>query len=139
VEPHAVLDATPTGLGLELTVLVAIANHVETQPFHRVNHVEEALDPLVPLQAPEKDHRRLRRLRSGREVLDLDPGPYDPNLLRVEPVLADHLRLGRLRDRRKSAAAVDAPERKCLERIASNASPPAHLVDIHRLVHVVDQ
>ena len=82
-----------------------------------VEHVEQQLDALVLLQAPEVDERRLGRLGPGREQARVQPAVDDVDALALDPERDEVLARG-LRDREHRHAGIEDAQRHVLEQEA---------------------
>jgi hypothetical protein len=98
VEGHAVAQPAALHLGVQLGAVVAVAREVEVRRGDRVEHVEQQLDALVLLQAPEVDERRLGRLRPRRQQAGVQAAVDDVDALALDPQRDEILARG-LRDR----------------------------------------
>ncbi len=115
VEGDAVGEAPVDDLLLERLALVAVPDDVERALGQRGDGVEDPVDPLVLLEAPEVDERRrlglLARLQDApvqSQVDDVDAVALDAELL--------ELLAGDLRDREDGHAGVQVLERDPLAR-----------------------
>ena len=138
VEGHAVGERAALHLGLERGPVVAVAGDVEVRLGNRLEHVEQQLDALVLLQAPEVEQRRFGRLRPRREKAGIEAEVDDVDALALDAEGDEVLARG-LRDREHRDAGIEDLQRHLLEQEGGDAPAEPELGDVVLLMDVEDQ
>ena len=118
VQGHALAQPAVVDARLQRPAMVAVARDVELRLGDRLEHVEQQLDPLVLLQAPEVEQRRLRGLGPGREQPGVHAAVDDVDALALDSQVDEVLARG-LRDREERHARIEQAQRQRSSRNAA--------------------
>ena len=138
VEGHAVAQPAARHLGLERGPVVAVARQVEVGLGDRVEDVEQQLDALVLLQAPQVDECRLGCFRPRRQQAGVQPAVDDVDALAFDPEGHEVLARG-LRDRDHRDAGIEDLQRHLLEQEGRHPPAQPEFGDVVVLVDVEDE
>src|SRR3954447_18353980 len=97
VDPQAFANPAPGDLRLDRRPMVTVASDLEHGAGQRLERIEQHLDPLVLLEPPEVEQRRLGRTLTRRERAQLDADVVDGDGVRPNPERLE-VALSRVRD-----------------------------------------
>jgi hypothetical protein len=118
--------------------VLAIARDVQRRRRDRGGDVEEVLDPLVALQPPEIDERRLSRAIARAQLAVVETAVDDAHALALDAEIDERVARA-VRDRHDRDAGIEEPQRHVLERERRDAPDEPELGDVVLAVDVEDE